>query len=59
MMIKKYEGYLFDQLAMLERLQIVAKKIESREMLEAIEKEKWWVERKLYRPTAPQGQGNP
>ena len=51
---KEYDGQLFDQLAALDRLQIVAERIGSEEMLAAIKMEKEWVERKLYRPTTPQ-----
>ena len=40
---KEYDGYLFDQLTILERLERIAKKSDNKEILEEIE-------RKLYRP---------
>ena len=45
---KEYNGYLFDQLAALERVEKVAIKSDCKEVLEAIAEEKKYVERKLY-----------
>ncbi len=45
---KEYNGHLFDQLTTLECLEIIARKKNDTEMLEAIAFEKRAVERKLY-----------
>ncbi len=45
---KEYNGYLFDQLSLLEEIQEVAEKENSQEVLKLIEKKKKQVERKLY-----------
>lgn len=45
---KEYNGYLFDQLSLLEEIQEVAEKENSQEVLKLIEKKKRQVERKLY-----------
>lgn len=43
---KEYNGYLFDQLALIERLELVADDIEAVKRQLALEKK--FVERKLY-----------
>lgn len=45
---KEYNGYLFDQLTLLERLEIIARKDNAENVLQQIEFEKKAVERKLY-----------
>lgn len=45
---KEYNGYLFDQLSILERLERVAKKVDCKEVLEEIEFERKQINRKLY-----------
>jgi hypothetical protein len=45
---KEYNGYLFDQLTLLERLEITAKKDNATETLKQIEFERKAIERKLY-----------
>ena len=45
---KEYNGYLFDQLTLLERLEILAKEDGANRVLKQIEFEKKAVERKLY-----------
>jgi hypothetical protein len=45
---KEYNGYLFDQLTLLERLEITAKKDNATETLAQIEFERKAIERKLY-----------
>lgn len=45
---KEYNGYLFDQLTLLERLEITAKQDNATNTLNQIEFEKKAVERKLY-----------
>jgi hypothetical protein len=45
---KEYNGYLFDQLTLLERLEIIAKKENATETLTQIEFERKAIERKLY-----------
>lgn len=45
---KEYNGYLFDQLSILERLERVAKKVDCKEVLEEIEFERKQIDRKLY-----------
>jgi hypothetical protein len=45
---KEYNGYLFDQLTLLERLEITAKKDNAVNTLEQIEFERKAIERKLY-----------
>ncbi len=45
---KEYNGHLFDQLELLERIEEVAKKTNDTEVLQAIEKEKGYINRKLY-----------
>ena len=45
---KEYNGYLFDQLSILERLERVAKKVDCKEVLEEIEFEGKQINRKLY-----------
>lgn len=47
---KEYDGYLFDQLTILERLERIAKKSDNKEILEEIAIIKKEIERKLYRP---------
>lgn len=47
---KEYDGYLFDQLTILERLERIAKRTESNEVMEEIAVIRKEVERKLYRP---------
>lgn len=45
---KEYNGYLFDQLTLLERLEIEAKKDNAENVLKQIEFERKAIERKLY-----------
>lgn len=45
---KEYNGNLFDQLTLLERLEITAKQDEATNTLNQIEFEKKAIERKLY-----------
>ncbi len=45
---KEYNGYLFDQLTLLEEIERVAKKTNAIEVLEEIEIKRKQVERKLY-----------
>lgn len=45
---KEYNGNLFDQLTLLERLEITAKQDEATSTLNQIEFEKKAIERKLY-----------
>lgn len=45
---KEYNGYLFDQLSILERLERVAKKENAEAVLKEIEFERRQIERKLY-----------
>jgi ABC-type phosphate/phosphonate transport system ATPase subunit len=45
---KEYNGYLFDQLTLLERLEIIAKKENAVDTLAQIEFERKAIERKLY-----------
>lgn len=45
---KEYNGYLFDQLTLLERLEIAAKEDNAQTVLKQILFEKRAVERKLY-----------
>lgn len=45
---KEYNGYLFDQLSILERLERVAKKENAEEVIKEIEFERRQIERKLY-----------
>ena len=45
---KEYNGYLFDQLTLLEEIESVAKKTNAIEVLEEIEIKRKQVERKLY-----------
>lgn len=45
---KEYNGYLFDQLTLLERLEIVAKRENAKETLAQIDFEKKAINRKLY-----------
>lgn len=45
---KEYNGYLFDQLALLEDIERVAKKTNATEVLEEIEIKRKQIERKLY-----------
>jgi hypothetical protein len=45
---REYNGFLFDQLTLLERLEIIAKKENAVDTLQQIEFEKKAIERKLY-----------
>ena len=45
---KEYNGYLFDQLSLLERLERVAKQTDDKLILQEIEFERKQIERKLY-----------
>ena len=45
---KEYNGYLFDQLTLLERLEITAQKDNAASTLQQIAFEKSAIERKLY-----------
>lgn len=47
---KEYNGYLFDQLTILEDLQEVAEKENAVETLKLIQRKRKQVERKLYQP---------
>lgn len=45
---KEYNGYLFDQLSILERLERVAKEEKAEAVIKEIEFERRQIERKLY-----------
>jgi hypothetical protein len=45
---KEYNGYLLDQLELIERLETVAQKSNATEVLEQLKIERKFVERKLY-----------
>ena len=45
---KEYNGYLFDQLTLLERIEIEAQKDHAQNVLNAIAFERKAIERKLY-----------
>ena len=45
---KEYNGHLFDQLTLLERLEIEARKDNAQNVLKQIDFEKRAIERKLY-----------
>lgn len=45
---KEYNGYLFDQLTLLERLEFEARKDHAENVLRVIEFERKAIERKLY-----------
>lgn len=45
---KEYNGYLFDQLSILERLERVAKSEKAEAVIKEIEFERRQIERKLY-----------
>ena len=47
---KEYDGYLFDQLTILERLERIAKKSDNKEIMEEINIIRKEIERKFYRP---------
>lgn len=47
---KEYDGYLFDQLTILERLERIAKNANDKAVLDEIGIIRQEVERKLYRP---------
>lgn len=47
---KEYNGYLFDQLSLLEEIEEVAEKENSEKTLEMIQKKRRQIERKLYQP---------
>lgn len=47
---KEYDGYLFDQLTILERLERIAKKTDDKEVMDEISIIRKEIERKLYRP---------
>ena len=47
---KEYDGYLIDQLTILERLERIAKKSDNKEIMEEINIIRKEIERKLYRP---------
>ena len=47
---KEYDGYLFDQLTILERLERIAIKTDDKEVIEEIAIIRKEIERKLYRP---------
>ncbi len=53
---------LFDKLEMLERIEAIAKEGNMDEVLKQLEREKKWIERKLYQNpslTQPSGQNQP
>ncbi len=54
---KEYDGYLFDQLTILERLERIAKKTSDTEVIDEINIIKKEIERKLYRPGSKSEQG--
>ena len=54
---KEYDGYLFDQLTILERLERIAKKSDNKEIMEEIAIIRKEIERKLYRPGSKSEQG--
>ena len=45
---KEYNGYLFDQLSLLEEIEEMAEKENSTQTLELIQKKRKQIERKLY-----------
>ncbi len=45
---KEYNGYLFDQLSLLEEIEEIAEKENSIQTLELIQKKRRQIERKLY-----------
>ncbi len=45
---KEYNGYLFDQLSLLEEIELVAKEENSEKTLKLIEMKRKQIERKLY-----------
>ncbi len=45
---KEYNGYLFDQLTILDDLEEIAEKEEAKETLKVIAKKRKQIERKLY-----------
>lgn len=45
---KEYNGYLFDQLELLERIEMVAKEGDRQKLLDQIALERKFIERKLY-----------
>lgn len=45
---KEYNGYLFDQLSLLEEIEEIAEKENSTQTLELIQKKRRQIERKLY-----------
>lgn len=47
---KEYDGHLFDQLTILERLERIAKKTDDKEVIDEISIIRKEIERKLYRP---------
>lgn len=49
---KEYNGYLFDQLTLLERLEIVAKRENAKETLALIDFEKKAINRKFYQKSS-------
>lgn len=54
---KEYNGYLFDQLTLLDDIEEVAEKEGAEETLKMIQKKRRQVERKLYqKPPLVQGQ---
>ena len=54
---KEYDGYLFDQLTILERLERIAKKTNDKEIMDEIAIIRKEIERKLYRPGSKSEQG--
>lgn len=55
---KEYNGYLFDQLSILEDIEEVAEKENAQETLKLIKKKRRQIERKLYQTTPLTGETN-
>ena len=45
---KEFNGNLFDQLELIDRIEEVAKQCDAKEVLDALAKERKYIERKLY-----------
>ncbi len=55
---KEYNGYLFDQLSILEDIEEVAEKENAQETLKLIKKKRRQIERKLYQAPPLTGETN-
>lgn len=45
---KEYNGHLFDELAIVERIEEIAEETKDEKVLKACKREKEWINRKLY-----------